>query len=80
MAKRSKHEYVFGYVGDWQVVYDGKRERGIFTNITRLTLTQAKREMGKLPSRRPKTIYRLVPVDLAGREVKKAEDKRKAGR
>ena len=71
MAKRrSKHEYVFGYVGDHQCVYGQRIINTLPDYIDKMTLFQAQRRLGILTADAPKTIFKLVPVDLDGKEIK----------
>lgn len=62
--KKSKHEYVVGFRGDHQAVY-GKDYEGKSMFADKLTLFQAKRKAKDLfPSRVPRVIYKLVPVEF----------------
>ena len=57
MAKKIEHKYVVGYTEDSKVVF------GKDNSVVRLcTLRQAKRELGTLHSKCPKTIYELKPL------------------
>ncbi|MDD4888419.1 MAG: hypothetical protein PHU85_00685 [Phycisphaerae bacterium] len=70
-TKKAPHQFLVGYVGDGHCVYgrDGRKLLGLTIFTDKLTLSQARRQLRNLYFDRPKTIFKLVPVDENGEEL-----------